>query len=117
MNQYYLPAELLDDVEANTVKMRSALALEPRKFHSSKQYLPQDNYLTELTEELNHAMFDCIQQHQMLIEFSAMVEDFFSVFVLLKSFQCTFQICNLLFTFMKVSFSNTFHFANKRFHF
>lgn len=100
VNQYYLAAELMDDVEANTAKMRSTLK---RNAQRAKKYLPQDNYLTDLTEELNHAMFACIQQHQMLIEFCAMMEDFFSLFVLLKSFQSTFQICNLLFTFLKVS--------------
>lgn len=103
LNQYYLAAELMDDVEVNMEKMRAALKRDPRKFQPSKKYLPQDNYLTDLTEELNHAIFACIQHHQMLIEFSAMMEDFFSIFVLLKSFQSTFQICNLLFTFLKVS--------------
>lgn len=104
-NQYYLAAEIMDDVESNTVKMRNELAENPNKYRSNKQYLPQDNYLADLTEELNHALFDCVRQHQMLIEFSGMIEDFFSLFVLLKSFQTTFQICNLLFTFMKVSIS------------
>lgn len=102
LNQYYLAAELMDDVELNTEKMRAALKRDPNKFQPSKKYAPQDNYLTDLTEELNHAIFACIQHHQMLIEFSAMMEDFFSLFVLLKSFQCTFQICNLVFTFIKV---------------
>lgn len=105
VNQYYLNAELMDDVESNTAKMRNELVENPNKYRSNKQYLPQDNYLTELSEELNHALFDCVRQHQMLIEFSGMIEDFFSLFVLLKSFQSTFQICNLLFTFMKVSIS------------
>lgn len=103
LNQYYLAAELMDDVEANTSKMQTILERNPTKFHRSKSYLPQDNYLTDLTEELNHAIFACIKHHQMLIEFSAMMEDFFSLFVLLKSFQSTFQLCNLLFTFIKVS--------------
>ncbi|XP_031627368.1 putative odorant receptor 85e, partial [Contarinia nasturtii] len=102
LNQYYLAAELMDDVESNTAKMRTILERDPRKFHPSKQYLPQDNYLTDLSEELNHAIFACIKHHQMLIEFVAMMEDFFSLFVLLKSFQSTFQICNLLFTFIKI---------------
>ncbi|XP_055304002.1 putative odorant receptor 85e [Sitodiplosis mosellana] len=102
LNQYYLAAELMDDIEANTAKMRAALDRDPSKFQLSKKYLPQDNYLTDLTEELNFSIFACIRHHQMLIEFSAMMEDFFSVFVLLKSFQSTFQICNLLFTFLKI---------------
>lgn len=102
LNQYYLAAELMDDIELNTEKMRAALERDPNKFQPSKQYPPQDNYLTDLTEELNHAIYACIQHHQMLIEFSAMMEDFFSLFVLLKSFQSTFQICNLVFTFIKV---------------
>lgn len=103
LNQYYLAAELMDDVEVNTKKMQAAMKRDPRKFQPSKKYLPQDNYLTDLTEELNQAIFACIQHHQMLIEFTAMIEDFFSIFVLLKSFQSTFQICNLLFTFLKVN--------------
>lgn len=102
-NQYYLSAELMDDVKTNIANIQAELKREPRKFQSFKKYLSQDNYLTNLTEELNHAIFACIQHHQILIEFSAMMEDFFSVFVLLKSFQCTFQICNLVFIFLKVS--------------
>lgn len=100
VNQYYLPAELMDDIKLNTEKVRATLK---RNKQQSKKYLPQDNYLTDLTEELNHAVFACIQHHQMLIKFCEMMEDFFSLFVLLKSFQSTFQICNLLFTFIKVS--------------
>lgn len=102
-NQYYLAAEVMDNIEENTVKMQANLKKNPTKFRSFKRYLPQDNYLTDLTEELNQALFDSIRHHQMLIEFTAMMEDFFSVFVLLKSFQCTFQICNLVFTFLTVS--------------
>lgn len=102
-NQYYLMAEVMDNIEENTAKMQSDLKRNPAKFQPSKHYLPQDNYLTDLTEELNHALFASIRHHQMLIEFTAMIEDFFSVFVLLKSFQCTFQICNLVFTFLTVS--------------
>lgn len=103
VNQYYLAAELMDDIEANSAKMQAELDENPAKFQTKKSYLPQDNYLTDLTEELNQAIYSCVEQHQMLMEFSEMMEDFFSVFILLKSFQTTFQICNLVFTFSKVS--------------
>lgn len=103
LNQYYLPAELMDNIEENTAKMQDDLKRDPTKFRPFTSHLPQDNYLNNLTEELNHAIFASIRHHQMLIEFSAMMEDFFSVFVLLKSFQSTFQICNLVFTFLMVS--------------
>lgn len=102
LNQYYLAAEIADDFEANTMKMRASLNSNARRCNSFKNYLPQDNYLTDLTEELKQALSSCIQHHQMLIEFSVMMENFFSLFVLLKSFQSTFQICNLVFTFIKV---------------
>lgn len=103
LNQYYLAAELMDDVEGNSAKMLAELNENPAKFRFRRNYPPQDNYLTDLSGELNQAIISCVEQHQMLIEFSRMMEDFFSVFVLLKSFQTTFQICNLVFTFLKVS--------------
>lgn len=93
----------MDDIEGNSTKMHTELNENPAKFRIRRTYLPQDNYLTDLSEELNQAIISCVEQHQMLIEFSKMMEDFFSVFVLLKSFQTTFQICNLVFTFLKVS--------------
>lgn len=93
----------MDDVEANSAKMQAELKKNPAKFQPTNNYPPQDNYLTDLTEELNHAISSCAKHHQMLIEFSKMMEDFFSVFVLLKSFQTTFQICNLVYMFLKVS--------------
>lgn len=103
VNQYYLAAELMDDVEANSAQMQAELNENPGKFQPTNIYPPQDNYLTDLTEELNRAISSCAKQHQMLIEFCEMMEDFFSVFVLLKSFQTTFQICNLVYMFLKVS--------------
>lgn len=114
-NQYYLSAELMDDVKTNIANFRAELKREPRKFQPFKKYLSQDHYLTNLTEELNHAIFACIQHHQMLIEFSAMMEDFFSVFVLLKSFQSTFQICNLVFIFLKVSMNEKMPEINQKY--
>lgn len=113
LNQYYLAAELMDDIEGNSTKMHTELNENPAKFRIRRTYLPQDNYLTDLSEELNQAIISCVEQHQMLIEFSKMMEDFFSVFVLLKSFQTTFQICNLVFTFLKVSQWNLIFLPNK----
>lgn len=103
----------MDDIEGNSTKMHTELNENPAKFRIRRTYLPQDNYLTDLSEELNQAIISCVEQHQMLIEFSKMMEDFFSVFVLLKSFQTTFQICNLVFTFLKVSQWNLIFLPNK----
>lgn len=116
LNQYYLAAELMDDVEANSAKMRNELHENPSKFQSKLNNLPQDDYLTDLTVELNQALAACVQQHQVLIEFCSMMDDFFSTFVLCKSFQCTFQICNLLFTYMKVSLILLNLFRQKKMH-
>lgn len=107
LNQYYLPAELLDDITTNTNNMKLELQQNPNKYKTKKKYLPQDNYLTELSEELNDALLNCVRHHHKLIEFSKMMDDFFQVFILMKSFQSTFQICNLTFTFIKVRFFNS----------
>lgn len=76
VNQYYLAAELMDDIEQNTAKMQDALERDPGKFQPSNEYMPQDNYLSDLAEELKHAIFACIQHHQMLIELDNILYNF-----------------------------------------
>lgn len=107
MNQYYLGIELLDDVDGNAKRFQDELRRNPTKYNLKKKYAPQDNYLTDLTEELNEALLMSIRHHQMLIKFTKMLEDFFNIWVLLKSIQTTIQVGVLTYTFLKV---NGFHF-------
>ena len=66
--------------------------------HSNKQ-----QFLTEYQDELAVALRDCIQHHQMLMQFCKMLEHFLNPYILVKSLQLTFQLCNLSFTLLKVS--------------
>lgn len=102
LNQFYLDAEMLDDVVMNcaqalpklkTKNKPNAPTAGPRK--------PQDNYLLDFEYELNEALRNCIQQHQELMTFSEMLEDYNNFFILWKSFQTTFQLCNIVFTIIK----------------
>lgn len=102
INQYYLAAECLDDIESNMEHVKMLKTQKKEKLPRRK-YLPQDTYLMELTEELKKAFSDCIQHHQTLIAFSKMIDNFFSFFVLLKSFQISFLACNLTYMFIEVS--------------
>lgn len=56
----------------------------------------------DLNEEINVALADIIQHHQMIIQVCHMLEDITSPFILVKSIEISFQICVLALTFMKV---------------
>lgn len=103
LNQYYLEAEILDDVEANSVRMRNESQSNRTKYDSRKNYLPQDNYLTDLTEELNEALLQSVRHHKVLLEFTKLLEEFFNMFVLLKTIQTTVKVSLMTYTFLKVN--------------
>lgn len=56
----------------------------------------------EFNEELTDALRDCILHHQEILKFCIMLENFFHLFVLVKSIQITSQICSLAFVASKV---------------
>lgn len=95
---------MLDDGKTN-----SALALrrlKDKQTHgggvaTTRARKPQDNYLLDFEHELNGALRDCILHHQTLVTFSEMIEEFFNFFILTKSLQSTFQLCNIFFTILK----------------
>lgn len=95
---------MLDDVEGN-----SALMLQKLKDNrtnsgaASAERKPQDTYLLDFESELSEALHDCVQHHQNLVTFSEMMEDFFNFFILMKSLQTTFQMCNIYFTIIKTN--------------
>lgn len=64
---------------------------------------PTDTYLMEFNEELSEALKDCIHQHQMILQFCKLLEDFLSPLILVKSLQITSQICNLTYVCSKVN--------------
>lgn len=92
---------MLDDVEKNN----NALALRKSKNEktSTRARKPQDNYLHEFENELCDALCDCIHHHQELVTFTEMMEDFFNIYILLKSLQTTFLMCNIYFTIMRTN--------------
>lgn len=95
---------MLDDVENN-----SALMLQKSKDNrtyggaTTRVRKPQDNYLLDFESELCEALHGCVQHHQNLVAFSEMMEDFFNFFILMKSLQTTFQMCNIYFTIIKTN--------------
>lgn len=93
---------MLDDVVKN-----SELALQRMKDvempAAAGARKPQDNYLLDFEHELSEALRDCIQHHQALMTFSEMMEEFFNIFILMKSLQTTFQMCNIYFTIIKTN--------------
>lgn len=64
--------------------------------------LPQDNYLPEFKNELADALADIVRQHEVIIECGHKLQKFCSALVLFKSFQMTFQFCNVMYTVFSV---------------
>lgn len=56
----------------------------------------------DMNNEMQVALADIIQHHQLIIKAVHMLEDISSTFILVKSIQITFQICMLALTFIKV---------------
>lgn len=96
---------MLDDVEENSAlalrKLKDEKAAHGGSAHRVRK--PQDNYLLDFEYELSEALRACIQHHQALVTFSEMIEDFFNFFILMKSLQTTFQMCNIYFTIIKTN--------------
>ena len=66
-----------------------------------------DSFLAELSDELGEALQACHEHHKTLIEYTKMMDKFVRNFVLVKSFQFTFQLCNLAVTVTHVCHLNS----------
>lgn len=96
-SDYHSGVEEVDNIELNC-----QMAHQQPNTQKMVDGRPQDNYLSEFRHELQASIVDCVKHHRLLIEFVKMIEDFFSTFMLIKSLQTTFQLCNALFTFLTV---------------
>lgn len=104
INQYFLGSEIMDNVMQNSALWKGEMIRRLScRTTASTNIRSEDTYLMEFNEELTEALKDCVRHHQMLIAFNKMIENFFNVFFLFKSIQTSLQLCNIFYTFIKVS--------------
>lgn len=87
VNEYFNALEFyenLEEIDSGTKKLYERV-VERNKY----------NYLTEYDEEISDAISECIKHHQVILQFSKKMEEFYHPFILLKILQITFLICFL----------------------
>lgn len=98
INQYYNAIEFLEDLDD---------LKDDAKNQSLMLYNPKFDYLLEYRDELSESLADCVRHHQMILKFCAMLENFYSAFVLVKLLEASFLICFLAYLARSVSFGET----------
>lgn len=96
--EYYMGPELLDDIDKHCEKAKTLPSVKP--LVSGR---PQDYYLPEFKNEHAAALIDCVKHHEIIINFVKILENFLSIFILIKSIQMTVGFCNIMYTFFSVS--------------
>lgn len=95
INQYYISKEKIENLqEINDCKGQKNIIWDEMTLNT---FLPQ------YSDALCDAFTNCVKHHQMILEFSKLFEEFYSMYLLTKLFYAAFLICILAFTASIVS--------------